>query len=67
MPDETYQQMFARVAAHYADDPDHAQRLYSYKQSVVYALHSCPLKRRNKRGLPISCFLNEASDSLEEL
>ena len=28
MPGEGYQDMFARVASAYADDSDHAQRLY---------------------------------------
>ena len=31
---------------------------------MVYACNTCFIKRWNKRGLPISCFLNEASDSL---
>jgi ribonucleotide reductase alpha subunit len=30
MPGESYQDMFARVAMHFADDSDHAQRLYDY-------------------------------------
>ena len=66
MPDETYQQMFARVAAHYADDSDHAQRLYSYISNLWF-MPSTPVLSNGgtKRGLPISCFLNEASDSLE--
>ncbi|MEC8644206.1 MAG: ribonucleoside-diphosphate reductase subunit alpha, partial [Pseudomonadota bacterium] len=66
MPDETYQQMFARVAGHYADDSDHAQRLYSYISNLWF-MPSTPVLSNGgtKRGLPISCFLNEASDSLE--
>ena len=30
MRDEDFQDLFARVAMHYADDSDHAQRLYNY-------------------------------------
>ena len=66
MPDETYQQMFARVAGHYADDSKHAQRLYDYISNLWF-MPSTPVLSNGgtKRGLPISCFLNEASDSLE--
>ena len=30
LPGESYQDLFARVASAYADDQDHAQRLYDY-------------------------------------
>src|SRR4051812_37861484 len=30
LPGESYQDMFARVARAYADDMDHAQRIYDY-------------------------------------
>src|SRR6476620_6019495 len=30
LPGESYQDLFARVAAAYADDSDHAQRVYDY-------------------------------------
>ena len=30
LPGETYQDLFARVAAAYSDDADHAQRVYDY-------------------------------------
>jgi ribonucleotide reductase alpha subunit len=30
MPGEEFQDLFARVAMHYADDSEHAQRLYDY-------------------------------------
>src|SRR5262245_33070694 len=30
LPGETYQDLFARVASAYADDADHAQRVYDY-------------------------------------
>jgi ribonucleoside-diphosphate reductase alpha chain len=66
MPDESYQDLFARVAAHYADDSEHAQRLYDYI-SKLWFMPSTPVLSNGgtKRGLPISCFLNEANDSLD--
>ncbi len=66
MPDERYQDLFARVAAHYADDSEHAQRLYDYI-SKLWFMPSTPVLSNGgtKRGLPISCFLNEATDSLD--
>ncbi len=65
MPDESYQDLFARVAAHYADDSEHAQRLYNYISNLWF-MPSTPVLSNGgtKRGLPISCFLNEANDSL---
>ena len=36
MPDESYQDLFARVAAHYADDSEHAQRLYNYISNLWF-------------------------------
>ena len=67
LPDESYQDMFARVAMHYADNSAHAQRLYDYI-SKLWFMPATPVLSNGgatKRGLPISCFLNEASDSLE--
>ncbi len=66
MPDEGYQDLFARVAAHYGDDSAHAQRIYDYI-SRLWFMPSTPVLSNGgtKRGLPISCFLNEASDSLD--
>jgi ribonucleoside-diphosphate reductase alpha chain len=63
---ETYQQMFARVAAAYADDLAHAQRLYDYI-SQLWFMPSTPILSNGgaKRGLPISCFLNTVADSLD--
>jgi ribonucleoside-diphosphate reductase alpha chain len=62
---ETYQELFARVAAFYADDQAHAQRLYDYI-SRLWFMPATPILSNGgtTRGLPISCFLNEASDSL---
>ncbi|MEC7646744.1 MAG: ribonucleoside-diphosphate reductase subunit alpha [Pseudomonadota bacterium] len=66
MRDENYQDLFARVAMHYADDSDHAQRIYDY-MSQHWFMPSTPILSNGgtSRGLPISCFLNEAGDSLE--
>ncbi|WP_299616612.1 ribonucleoside-diphosphate reductase subunit alpha [Pelagibius sp.] len=66
MPGESFQDLFARVAAYYADDSDHAQRLYDYI-SQLWFMPATPVLSNGgtSRGLPISCFLNEAGDSLE--
>src|ERR1700758_2574263 len=63
---ESYQDMFARVATAFADDADHAQRIYDYISNLWFMPATPVLSNGGtKRGLPISCFLNEASDSLE--
>ncbi len=66
MPEEGYQDLFARVASRYGDDSAHAQRLYDY-MSRLWFMPSTPVLSNGgtNRGLPISCFLNEAEDSLE--
>ena len=66
MPGESYQDLFARVASFYGDDRAHAQRIYDY-MSRFWFMPATPVLSNGgtKRGLPISCFLNEASDSLE--
>ena len=62
---ESYQDLFARVASTYADDTLHGQRIYNY-MSNLWFMPSTPVLSNagTERGLPISCFLNEASDSL---
>jgi ribonucleoside-diphosphate reductase alpha chain len=66
MPGERYQDLFARVASFYGDNAEHAQRLYDYI-SKLWFMPATPVLSNGgtKRGLPISCFLNEASDSLD--
>jgi len=66
MPGEGYQDLFARVASFYGDDQPHAQRLYDYI-SRMWLMPATPVLSNGgtARGLPISCFLNEASDSLD--
>jgi ribonucleoside-diphosphate reductase alpha chain len=63
---ESYQDMFARVATAYADDAEHAQRIYDYI-SRLWFMPATPVLSNGGagRGLPISCFLNAVPDSLE--
>ena len=58
------QQAFARAAEAFADDEEHAQRLYDYA-SKLWFMFSTPILSNGgtKRGLPISCFLNYVDDS----
>jgi ribonucleoside-diphosphate reductase alpha chain len=63
---ESYQDLFARVASVYADDNLHAQRIYNYISNLWFMPATPVLSNGGtERGLPISCFLNEANDSLE--
>jgi ribonucleoside-diphosphate reductase alpha chain len=66
LPGESYQDLFARVASFYGDDTAHAQRMYDYI-SRLWLMPATPVLSNGgtQRGLPISCFLNEASDSLD--
>ena len=65
---ESYQDLFARVASVYADDNLHAQRIYNYISNLWF-MPATPILSNggNERGLPISCFLNEAGDSLNSI
>ncbi len=66
LPGESYQDLFARVADAYADDSEHAQRLYDYI-SRLWFMPATPVLSNGGtgRGLPISCYLNSVDDSLE--
>src|SRR6516225_6112632 len=66
LPGESYQDMFARVAMAFADDADHAQRIYDYI-SKLWFMPATPVLSNGgaNRGLPISCFLNSVNDDLE--
>jgi ribonucleoside-diphosphate reductase alpha chain len=66
LPGESFQDLFARVADCYADDADHAQRLYDYI-SKLWFMPATPVLSNGgtNRGLPISCYLNSVDDSLE--
>ncbi len=66
LPGESYQDLFARVADAYADDEGHAQRLYDYISNLWFMPATPVLSNGGtNRGLPISCYLNSVSDSLE--
>ncbi len=68
LPEEGPQDLFARVAMYYGDDSAHAQRLYDYI-SKLWFMPATPILSNGgtTRGLPISCFLNETQDSLEDI
>lgn len=68
LQNETYQQMFARVAAAFSDSEEHAQRMYDYI-SKLWFMPATPVLSNGgtKRGLPISCYLNSIDDSLQDI
>jgi len=68
LPEESFQDMFGRVAQAYADDTAHAQRLYDY-MSQLWFMPATPVLSNGgaDRGLPISCFLNAVDDSLDSI
>jgi ribonucleoside-diphosphate reductase alpha chain len=68
LPGETNQDLFARVAAAYADDAAHAQRIYDYI-SRLWFMPATPVLSNGGtgRGLPISCYLNSVDDSLQAI
>lgn len=66
LPDEDFQDLFARVASTYGDDDPHAQRIYDYLSNHWFMAATPVLSNGGAdRGLPISCFLNESNDSLD--
>ncbi|WP_443024222.1 ribonucleoside-diphosphate reductase subunit alpha [Sneathiella sp.] len=66
LPEESYQDLFGRVASAYGEGDAHAQRIYEYI-SKLWFMPSTPILSNggSSRGLPISCFLNESNDSLK--
>ncbi|KCZ54099.1 ribonucleotide-diphosphate reductase subunit alpha [Hyphomonas beringensis] len=68
LPGESYQDMFARVSLAFSDDSEHAQRLYDY-MSKLWFMPATPVLSNGgaARGLPISCFLNQVGDSLDDI
>lgn len=65
---ESIQEAFARASCAFADDADHAQRLYFYVSHLWFMFASPLLSNGGKTtGLPISCFLNYIEDSREGL
>ncbi len=68
LPNESFQDMFARVAKAYADDIQHAQRIYDYISNLWFMPATPVLSNGGAaRGLPISCFLNSVGDSLDSI
>ena len=68
LPNESFQDLFVRVAKYYADDQAHADRLYDY-MSKMWFMPATPILSNGgtERGMPISCFLNEVADSLQDI
>jgi ribonucleoside-diphosphate reductase alpha chain len=68
LPGENYQDLFARVAAAYSDDAEHAHRVYDYI-SKLWFMPATPVLSNGGtgRGLPISCYLNSVDDSLQAI
>lgn len=68
LPGETIQGMFARVAAWFSQDQEHAQRLYD-AMSQHWFMPATPVLSNGgtNRGNPISCFLNSVGDSLDDI
>ena len=62
--EQSPQERFAYVSAAFASNQEHAQRLYDYA-SKHWLSYSTPILSfgRNKRGLPVSCYLNHLDDS----
>lgn len=62
------QERFAFVSNAFSSTPEHAQRLYDYA-SKHWLSYSTPILSfgRNKRGLPISCYLDYIEDTAEGL
>jgi len=60
------QEGFARAALAFADNEEHAQRLYDYASNLWFMFSTPVLSNGGtQRGLPISCFLNHVDDSRE--
>jgi len=60
------QEAFARAAEAFADNSDHAQRIYEYASNLWFMFATPVLSNGGTaRGLPISCFLNYVEDSRE--
>lgn len=62
------QEAFMRASRAFADNNEHAQRLYDYA-SQHWFMFATPILSNGgtKRGLPISCFLNSVGDSRQEI
>ena len=64
--EQSPQEAFARAAEAFADNSDHAQRIYEYASNLWFMFATPVLSNGGTaRGLPISCFLNYVEDSRE--
>ena len=59
LPGESYQDLFARVAAAYADDAEHAQRVYDYISKLWFMPATPVLSQRRHRPRPADQLLFE--------
>jgi ribonucleoside-diphosphate reductase alpha chain len=66
--EESPQERFAFVSSQFGSNPEHAQRLYEYS-SKHWLSYSTPILSfgRNKKGLPVSCYLNCVADTASGL
>ncbi|NOQ31128.1 MAG: ribonucleoside-diphosphate reductase subunit alpha [Helicobacteraceae bacterium] len=64
---ETYNEWVTRVASAYSDDTPHRLRLETYLRNYWFHPSTPPSSNAGvpSRGLPISCYTNEVSDSKE--
>ena len=64
--EQSPQEAFVRAASAFADDQDHAQRIYDYASNLWFNFSTPVLSNGGtERGMPISCFLNYVEDSRE--
>lgn len=66
--DESYQDRFANCVRYYANDGEHAQRMYDYI-SKLWCMPATPILSNGgtTKGNLISCFINDMDDSLEDI
>jgi ribonucleoside-diphosphate reductase alpha chain len=65
LPNESFDDMFYRVAKAYSNDDAHAERIFEYIAKMWFMPATPVLSNGGtNRGLPISCFLNECGDSI---
>lgn len=66
LPDEDFNDLFIRVSTAYADNDEHAARLFEYMRNLWF-MPATPILSNGgtDRGLPISCFINEVEDTLQ--
>ena len=62
------QHAFARVSCAFADNQEHAQRLYNYASNLWF-MYATPVLANGgtKAGLPISCFVSHIEDTVDDL